>query len=637
MVKLGVHTHSHTQTHTQFMGDFNVKGIRSEADRTRFYHSIQQDLKAFDFMLKNGLIEAKSDTIGAEQEICIVSKYGQPKPAALEILGKITDERFTNELALYNLEVNLSPQPLEGKSFSKVAEELRYCIALGKEKAARENAELFLTGILPSLNFRHLMFDFMTPEERYKILSEELLKLRGDKFEIFLQGVDDFHTELDSVLFEACNTSFQLHLQIDPAEFALMHNWSQMISGPVLSICTNSPLLFGKELWAENRIALFKQSLDTRNRRNHSRVKLPRVYFGNGWCQGSAVELWKKDAIRFPTLLQGFGDPDPFESLEAGIMPKLKSIRLHNGTTYTWNRLCYGIANNSAHIRIECRYLPSGPSMRDEIANFAFWIGLMKGLPDAMRNFTEEVDFRTAKENFMRAARNGIHSVFNWFGKNYSAKQLVLEVLLPMARRGLEKMGVDAGDIDHNLEIIEARTRKEQTGSEWQIRNFRQLTTKYKPALANRLLVQQSIFYQEQNRPVHEWENLDSKSVHQLPKHLEVKTHLVEDIMHREIFTVRENVSVDFVKAILEWKGFHHLPVEDGNGDLVGLIKRSMLVDVESPSELLARDVMMKNIVKIGPGQTIIDAKALMDSKDISYLSIVENGKLVGILTQSDL
>jgi hypothetical protein len=50
---------------------------------------------------------------------------------------------------------------------------------------------------------------------------------------------------LGSILFEACNTSFQLYLQIAPDEFVNKYNWAQMILGPVLSACVNLPILFG--------------------------------------------------------------------------------------------------------------------------------------------------------------------------------------------------------------------------------------------------------------------------------------------------------------------------------------------------------------------------------------------------------
>lgn len=619
------------------MGDFNIKPIESDQQRAQFYHDILRDLEAFEYMLQNGLIEERSDMIGAEQEICIVDKIGNPASKALEILGDINSPLFTNELALYNLEVNLSPQKLTGDCFSKTAEELRTAMSHGEDIAARHGSQLLLTGNLPTLKLRHLLFDFMTPEERYKTLSRELLELRGHNFEVFLEGVDDFRTSLDSVLFEACNTSFQLHLQIDPREFAMMHNWAQMISGPVLAACTNSPLLFGKELWAENRISLFKQSLDTRRKLNHSRVKLPRVYFGNDWLRESPLAIWQKDVTRFPVLLRGYGEEDPMESLKRGVTPQLKSIRLHNGTTYTWNRLCYGVANNSPHIRIECRYLPSGPTMVDEMANFAFWIGLMKGIPEDKKSFWEKTDFRVAKNNFIHAARYGIQAGQHWFGENISSKKLILDKLIPLAEEGLKSVGVDQDDITSNLRIIEKRVHSGQTGSEWLIRNYRLLHDRYKPAVALRLLVQQCLIYQKEDIPVHNWDPEMVKDNVFISPQIQDEKELVEDIMNQEVVTVKENVSLEVIKNMMTWQGFNHLPVEDRNGDLVGMLSSSFFKEKQLSETLLAKDVMVKNVIQIGPGATIEEAKTTMIEHKIGCLPVVENDKILGIITATDL
>ena len=619
------------------MGDFNVVPIRSEADRTSFYRDMLRDLRAFDYMLKEGLIEQRSDHIGAEQELCVVSPDGCPRSSALAILDRIIDDRYTNELALYNLEVNLSPQLLQGDCFEKTEVELRKCLGIGRKAASEEGAEILLAGILPTLNFRHLLFENMTPEERYKVLSQELLKLRGSNFEIFLQGVDDFKATLDSVLFEACNTSFQLHLQVDPRDFKRMHNWAQLISGPVLSACANSPLLFGKELWAENRIALFKQSLDTRSNKNHLRVMMPRVYFGDRWLTGSAIELWKKDVVRFPVLLQGYGDDDPFSLLKQGIMPKLKSIRLHNGTTYTWNRLCYGVANNSAHIRIECRYLPSGPSVQDEIANFAFWIGLMKGMPLEMENFWEHTDFRVAKSNFIKAARTGIHTALHWNGRNYAAKDLILTHFLPMAKEGLERVGVSSKDVQRYLSVIERRVSTENTGAQWQRNSFRHLRKGLKPSVAARLLVQQMLEYQKEDLPVHEWEMMELGKVHPIGSETVREDKLVEDLMHRDVISVRDNVCLEVVEKILEWRQINHLPIENEQGELVGMISATLLSQVDYHPEDLVRSVMIREVITVEPGIKVEEAKQVLDRNQIGSLPVLENGVLVGLLTRSDL
>lgn len=616
------------------MGDFNVKPINNNTERAQFYASIIRDLEALQHMLEAGMIEQKSDMVGAEQELCIVGDKGMPRNSALDILKNIEDDRFTNELALYNLEINLSPQHLSGDCFTKVEKELERCLQHGQKKAAEVGSQLFLTGMLPTLSLRHLLFENMTPEWRYKLLSEELLKLRGRHFEIMLEGVDDFQATLDSVLFEACNTSFQLHLQIDPREFVAMHNWAQLLSGPVMSITANSPILFGKELWAENRIALFKQSLDTRGEQNHSREIVPRVYFGKKWLENSPIELWRENVARFPLLLRGYGDMDPMDAIKSGITPKLKSVGLHNGTTYTWNRLCYGVANNSPHIRIECRYIPSGPTRLDEIANFAFWVGLMKGMPEEMKDFWKETDFRVAKSNFLKAARTGIQSVLYWDGKNYRAKDLLHEVMIPMSRRGLERMNVNIGDIDRLLCVIEQRAITENTGAQWQKTNFRNLMKKYKPSVVTRLLVQRSLEYQKENIPVHQWKNIDISNSHLVSEGLP-EFDYVEDIMNRDVISVRQNVSLKIAEKIMEWKGFHHLPVEDEKGRLVGVITDKKLQS-DIPADTLVEDVMTREVICARPDMHTEEAENLMMQYKIGSLPVVENDILVGILTKRD-
>ena len=71
-------------------------------------------------------------------------------------------------------------------------------------------------------------------------------------------------------MLEACTTSFQLHYQVSADEFAHLYNIAQVLAAPVLSCATNSPLLFGRQLWRETRIALFEQSVDTRGQPDSS-------------------------------------------------------------------------------------------------------------------------------------------------------------------------------------------------------------------------------------------------------------------------------------------------------------------------------------------------------------------------------
>ena len=117
-----------------------------------------------------------------------------------------------------------------------------------------------------------------------------------------------------------------------------MYNISQLISGPVLAVSTNSPMLFGKRLWNETRIAVFQQSTDTRIIGSYHPETLPRVTFGNEWIDKSIIEIFKEDIIRYKILLKQLT-----QSKDNNKIPKMKALSLHNSTVYRWNRPCYGI------------------------------------------------------------------------------------------------------------------------------------------------------------------------------------------------------------------------------------------------------------------------------------------------------
>jgi predicted transcriptional regulator len=603
------------------------------------YQYALNDIEAFEHMIADDVFAKEPLCIGAEQELCIVDATSAPATNALELLDTIDDPHYTNELALFNLEINLDPLRLQRQCFSNMERSLLSLLEKGRRVAAGRSSSFLMAGILPTLKYQHLQFEYMTPIERYQTLSKSLSDLRGADFDIHIQGVDEIIMSLGSVLFEACNTSFQLHLQVKADEFVDQHNWSQMIAGPVLAAAVNSPILFGNELWAESRIALFKQSLDTRSASKHLRKKLPRVYFGDRWLHSSAADLWKNDLMRFPLIVTSDDFQDASSAIKNGTFPDLRAIRLHNGTTYTWNRLCYGFSKKQPHLRIECRYLPSGPTAVDEIANFAFWIGLMKAEPQGGVKFWQQQDFRIAKSNFIKAARTGLQSVFNWYGKNYAAKDLILDHLLPMAKEGLRHYQVAEEDIQRYLGIIEKRVKKEQTGADWTVRNFRTLSTRYGHDLAEREIVQKMITYQEANVPVHDWDNIHSP-INLVNTSTPDQQHTVEQLMTKDVFSVNEDSSIEIIKSILKWNNIHHLPVEDQNGNLVGMITDGMIHRLESNKVnkvAFAEDLMLENLITVSLNATIAEAQQLMDQNQLSGLPVVYGKKLVGMFTKNDL
>ena len=618
------------------MGAQSVKAIESLRERKEFLYHLLNDVKALEMMLKQDVFEKGIQRIGAEQELCLVDQNFRPSCKALEVLDRLKDPHFTTELALFNMEINLDPLELTKDCFSKIDKELTALIAKGDAVANEiEQNKIILTGILPTLRKRDMIFKNITPHQRYKVLNKILKDIRGDDFMLKIKGVDELILNHKSILFEACNTSFQVHLQIPIDEMVDKYNWAQAIAGPVLSIVANSPLLLGRELWSETRIALFQQSVDLRNRSYLLREQKPRVSFGSNWIKDSLIELYQDDIVRYTPLLTTEFKEDAIAKLNRGEIPKLEAIGIHNGTIYRWNRLCYGQTKGIPHMRIENRYIPSGPTVKDEVANALFWVGLMQGMPEKYKKIDELIPFNEVKGNFVNAARTGINTFFNWFGKGISAKRLILTELLPIAYDGLVKCNIDLKDIHYYLDIIEKRAESRYTGAQWMRYSNSALKKKMTKDIANATLTAHMYKNQKIGKPVHEWKI--AKDNHVL--NLDVGLTKLEKFMTTEVFVVNENDLVELVAKIMEWKNIHHIPVVDNKNRLTGLITKTNILAIKGhdTNVIVAKDIMVKKIITVDSETSIEQANQIMLKNKIGCLPILELGDLVGILTKNDL
>ncbi len=616
------------------MGEQKVNTRISEANRADFIRHLLDDIQALDIMLEEGLIENGITRIGAEQEFCLINNNWRPANNAVDILQHIDDPHATTELARYNLEINLDPFELKGDAFSLVEQQLRTLLDKACESAKAFETKILLTGILPTISKNELDFEYMTPFPRYWALNDMIKALRGSDFDLHLRGVDELSITHDSVLFEACNTSFQLHLQVSPDDFIAAYNWAQAISGPILAIACNSPLLLGRELWSETRIGLFQQSIDTRKSSYALREQRARVSFGDRWAEGSIANLFKDDIATHKMILARDIESHALTDLKAGKAPKLQALNLHNGTVYHWNRPCYGVGGGKAHLRIENRYLPSGPSVIDEMANFALWVGLMVGRPEKFDDMPAVMNFRDAKANFIKASRTGKESVMFWEGESIYVKRLMLDILLPIAHAGLAKVGIDQADIDRLLGVIEARIHG-FSGSQWMIRNYRKLREHMKTDDALLALTKSIYDNQVQSLPVHQWPLLDHR-----PKTHEA-AYQVRHIMSTQLFTVREKDLAELATSVMLWKNIHHLPVEDDDGNLCGLLTWTHMKKFKAQhshhASSLVSDIMVRDVHTAKPETLIQDAVQLMKKHEIGCLPVVHDRHLVGIITIKDL
>lgn len=615
------------------MGELKVTKLSNKKDKANYIKHLLKDIEALDIMIKRNMIERSPIRIGAEQEFCLVNDEFLPSCNGVEILEDIDDSHFTTEIGCYNLEINLDPVELKGPSFTKVRTQLEALLKKAETAANKKKTKSLLTGILPTLTLNHIGVDNMTPMQRYFVLNDAIKESRKQDFNIHIKGVDEVNLLHDSVMLEGCNTSFQVHLQIDPEDFTNSYNWAQAISGPILSVCTNSPLLFGKELWSETRIALFTQSVDTRANSFLLNEKQSRVSFGGDWASGSAADIFRDNVSRFRSLITTEFERDSVEMIKNGEIPKLKALNLHNGTVYRWNRPCYGVGGGKPHLRIENRYIPSGPTPADEIANMVFWVGVMSGRPKAYDNIHKKWDFRDVKTNFFNAARYGMNTQFHWDGELISSHQLILDELLPMAYKGLYKMGVSPKDVEYYLKIIENRINS-HNGSQWMVKSYRNLLRSKKRFEALQTMTAKIYDKQQKGFPVSTWNTLKTNTSSAF-----IENPMVKHFMSTDIFSIDENDSLELVVNMMKWRKFHHMPVINAEKELVGLLSwTDMIAHYNSPSksEDSISKLMQKKVVTIDQQASIYEAKELMENHNIHSLPVVMNNRLIGIITSND-
>ena len=616
----------------------DVDTEQDEHKRREFMHAMLADLRALDRMLREGRFDTGPRRIGAEQEMFLIDRHWAPARASLQMLEKLADPHYTTELGQFQLEANADPQLFSGDGLSRMENQLTELVAKARVAAAELGlAPPVLMGILPTLRKSDLGLDSMVPSPRYRALNKAMADLRGGAFEFSINGTEELIVEHDSVMLEACNASFQVHLQVTPAEFPRMYNIAQLLAAPMVAIAANSPLLFGRRLWAETRIALFRQAVDTRSHTHHLRESEARVSFGTRWVRESVLEIYQEDIARFRTLVGTDLDEDPMAKLARGETPMLKALRLHNGTIYRWNRACYGVMDGKPHLRIENRVMPAGPSILDEVANGALWFGAMAELGARGDDITRQIDFDQAGANFYTAAREGLGAHFIWLdGEDLSAANLVLDRLIPLADAGLRRHGIDEADIKRYLGVVEHRVRTARTGSRWLLSSWTALKGKATSGERSNALVAATVQRQQTGRPVAEWERarLDEAELGR------ANYQHVDQYMTTDLFTVHASDPVEMVVNLMSWERIRHIPVEDNDHRLVGLVTfRAVLRYLANGGSLHDAPVsaiMKSDVMTVDVETPTLEAIQLMRKYRYGCLPVIHDGHLVGILTEED-
>lgn len=464
-----------------------------EGDFQRFSQALASETDQLREWFDTHAFSERDRVAGSELEAWLVAADRMVAPVNDAYLAGLDNDQVVSELARFNIEMNTPPVALSGDVFSRMQDNLDRTWDDCSRHAHDNDLDLAMIGILPTLRESDLTLDNMSGMKRYQALNEQVIRRRhGRPLVMDVFGNEHLRTRHFDVMAESAATSFQLHLKVSQDNAVRFFNASQIVAAPMVALAANSPFLFGKDLWAETRIPLFEQAVVVGGFDGGDSGPMRRVTFGSGYLRESVFECFEENLEHYPVLL-----PMHFD----GNLADMNHLRLHNGTIWRWNRPLIGFdADGTPHLRIEHRVLPSGPTITDLVANAAVYYGLVFALGqyDALPEM--QLPFSEARDNFYAAAREGLEAPLTWLdGRTFSAHQLLLEELLPLAGSGLVSLGIDSQDIERYVGIVEQRVTNGQNGSAWQ-RAYWQANNRDFAALTAAYLEHQS-----SGQPVHTW------------------------------------------------------------------------------------------------------------------------------------
>ncbi|MGB7979449.1 MAG: glutamate--cysteine ligase [Candidatus Nanopelagicales bacterium] len=477
-------------------------------DRQRYRDKVHRCLDVLARMLSEERFEFERPMTGMEVELNLVNPDGSPALLNTEVLARIDNPAFVQELGRFNLEINVHPQSLTGDGARRYEDQVREQLNNADALAHVEGAGMVMIGILPTLRPEHMTSQAISSNSRYALLDEQLLLARGEDLHIDIRGPHEaLEVWADSIAPEAACTSVQFHLQVSPDDFAASWNAAQCLAAAQVGLGANSPFFLGKELWQESRIALFTQATDTRPAEMKAQGVRPRVWFGERWIT-SVFDLFEENLTYFPALLPVLDEQDPLAELDAGRTPGLNELRLHNGTVWRWNRPVYDVVDGVPHLRVENRVLPAGPTVVDTMANGALYFGALHHLANQDRTVWSRMSFGAAEDNFTRASIHGMDTAVYWPGMGeVPLAELVLRRLLPHAHAGLKAWGVDDDIRERLLGVIEGRCKSGRTGARWQVDSVNTLEAGGMDRWAAlHRMTQEYVARMHTNDPVHTWE-----------------------------------------------------------------------------------------------------------------------------------
>lgn len=435
---------------------------------------------------------------GLELEAWLADQKFSPSPSNADFLDGLQHRLVGPELARFNFELNTDPRALghDSNALTDLHRELSKTWDACQQRADAMGLHALTIGVMPTLEEGMLNVENMTVSKRYEALNQQLFMDRGQiPLSFHIDEGEGLHIEQADMMLEAASTSLQVHLKVGQEEAVRCYNASIIASAPLVAASANSPYLYGRALWEESRVPIFERSVPSGHIRDEQGRVINRAGFGNGYAKMSLFEPFAENLTLFPPVLP---------EIQQDTADPLPHLRLHNGTVWRWNRPIIGFDNNQPlkpHLRIEHRTMSAGPTLLDVMANAAYYLGLTFELMSHTTPPEQYLPFEVARANFYDAARYGLAAqVRTSDGTSHLLQKFSLDVLLPLAKKGLARLGILDSDIALYIDdVLEPRIRTGQNGANWQ-KNFIARHGHHLPQM-----VESYIHHQKSGEPVFRW------------------------------------------------------------------------------------------------------------------------------------
>jgi CBS domain-containing protein len=154
--------------------------------------------------------------------------------------------------------------------------------------------------------------------------------------------------------------------------------------------------------------------------------------------------------------------------------------------------------------------------------------------------------------------------------------------------------------------------------------------------VSQRKLAAAMLANQKAGQPVHRWPIIEKAE----EEEWEHGYRTIGQFMSRDLFTVNPDDLIDFAASLMDWRHIRHVPVEDQEGRLLGLVTHRALLRLLTSGAnrklITVREIMVKDPVTVSPSTSSLDAIRIMRNRGVGCLPVVEGDQLVGIVTSYD-